>query len=221
MTEYTDPTAEVAAPAPAPTTRPATAPAATDPVTAPAATVPAATVPAAAAPTPSATPAPSDAAPATAGLPFGQPLPPPHENVARGLLVALAAVLVAGVLAVVVWNLGFIASITSAVLAIGASLGYAKAAGAPPRRGIAPLVVLIVLGVVGTALAFVGWDASQYYTEHAAEAAAAGVSRGSFIWENITDGEVLSGYGGDLAMYFVFAALGTFGVLRSLLRTPA
>lgn len=212
MTEYTDPTAEVAAPAPAPTTEPATAPAA--PATATAVPAPA--------PVPAATPsAPSDAAPATPGLPSGQPLPPPHEHVGRGLLVALAAVLVAGVLAVVVWNLGFIASITSALLAIGASLGYAKAAGAPPRRGIAPLVVLIVLGVVGTALAFVGWDASQYYTEHAAEAAAAGVSRGSFVWENITDGEVLSGYGGDLAMYFVFAALGTFGVLRALLRTEA
>lgn len=160
----------------------------------------------------------SPAVPA-AGLPFGQPLPPPHEHVARGLLVALLAVLAAGVLAVVVWNLGFVASITSAVLAVGASLGYAKAAGAPPRRGIAPLAVLILLGVVGTALAFVGWDASQYYTAHAAEAASAGVSRGSFIWQNITDGEVLSSYGGDLAMYFVFAVLGTFGVMRTLLRS--
>ncbi len=142
----------------------------------------------------------------------------PDERVARGLAVAVLAVLAAGALAVVVWNLGFVASITSALLAIGASVGYTRAAGAAPRRGLAPLVVLIALGVVGTALAFVGWDASQYYSAHAAEAASAGVTRSSFVWQNVTDGQVLSSYAGDLAFYFVFAVLGTFGVLRRLLQ---
>ena len=145
----------------------------------------------------------------------------PDERVARGLAVALLAVLAAGTLAVVVWNLGFVASITSALLAIGASVGYTRAAGAAPRRGLGPLVVLIVLGVVGTALAFVGWDASQYYSAHAAEAASAGVTRSSFVWQNVTDGQVLSSYAGDLAFYFVFAVLGTFGVVRRLLRQQA
>ncbi|MBD3783908.1 MAG: hypothetical protein IE926_13335, partial [Micrococcales bacterium] len=144
--------------------------------------------------------------------------PEPVERVGRGLAVALLVVLGAGVLAVVVWNLGYVASVTSVVLAAGAVLGYAKAAGAPPRRGMLPLLALIVLGVVGTALALVGWDASQYYSAHAAEAAAAGVSRASFVWENITDGEVLGSYAGHLAMYFVLAALGTVGVIVRLVR---
>ena len=189
-TEYSDPTAAVAEPA----------------------------TPAAAPPGPPTEPARrlSDAT-----LPLTPPVPPPPhpvERVGRGLAVALPPVLGSGVLAVVVWNLGYVASITSVVLAAGAVLGYAKAAGSPPRRGMLPLLGLIVLGVVGTALALVGWDASQYYSAHAAEAAAAGVSRSSFVWENVTDGEVLRSYGGDLAMYFVLAALGTVGVIVRLVR---
>jgi hypothetical protein len=147
--------------------------------------------------------------------------PSPTERVGLGLAAATAAVLASAVVAVALWNFGFVASITALLLSVGASIAYTKAAGTSPRRGIAPLVALIALGVVGTAVAFVGWDASQYYGEHAAEAAASGVSRASFVWQNITDGQVLSAYAGDLAFYFLFAVLGTFGVMRRLLRRPA
>ena len=172
MTEYSDPTVAVA--------EPATSTSATADVAAP--TAPAAsTLPATMAPPPvpgAPTPAPAPAPALASSEPPAEParrlsdvtLPPPPtvaaapepvERVGRGLAVALLVVLGAGVLAVVVWNLGYVASVTSVVLAAGAVLGYAKVAGAPPRRGMLPLLALIVLGVVGTALALVGWDASR------------------------------------------------------------
>ena len=138
------------------------------------------------------------------------------EHVARGLAVALLAVLAAGGLAVVVWNLGFVASITSAVLAIGATYAYTWAAGAPPRRGLLPLVALIVLGVVAVALSFVAWDASQFFDEETAALTAAGYTRASFVTGAVQDVELLRSYAGDLAFYFVFAVIGTFGVIRRL-----
>jgi hypothetical protein len=50
--------------------------------------------------------------------------PPTTERVAVGLLAALGAVLAGVVLTVVIWRAGFIASITSLVIAIGATWLY-------------------------------------------------------------------------------------------------
>src|SRR5262245_22069592 len=72
----------------------------------------------------------------------------PQERVALGLLAALVAVVVGVVLTVVIWRAGYIASITSLVIAIGAVYLYTLAAGSPPRRGLAPVIIFVLLGVV-------------------------------------------------------------------------
>jgi hypothetical protein len=43
------------------------------------------------------------------------------------------------------------------------------------------------------------------------------VSRMTFIRDNLFNADILRGYGKDMAMFFVFAALGIFSTLRRLL----
>lgn len=139
-----------------------------------------------------------------------------EERIARGMLCALLAVVAGAVLTVVIWRLGFIASITSFAMAAGAVYLYSLGAGAAPRKGLVPLVLLIVLGVVVAFFAIVASDASDAYTMFAT---AASGTRTTFIMDNMFNGEVLSSYGKDMAMFGLFAVLGLFGTMRQLLRT--
>jgi hypothetical protein len=136
------------------------------------------------------------------------------EAVARGLLAATLAVLAGVVLTVVIWRFGFIASITSFVMAAGAVFLYSRAAVTTPRKGLIPLVLLIVVGVVA---AFFGVVASDAWDVYGQFDGVVGVSRSSFILDNIFRGEVLREYAQDMAMFGVFAVLGLFGTLRRLL----
>jgi hypothetical protein len=138
------------------------------------------------------------------------------EAVARGMLAATLAVLAGVVLTVVIWRFGFIASITSFVMAAGAVFLYSWAAGTPPRKGLIPLVLLIVLGVVA---AFFGVVASDAWDVYGQFDGVVGVSRSSFILDNIFRGELLREYAQDMAMFGVFAVLGLFGTMRRLLST--
>jgi len=140
---------------------------------------------------------------------------PAAENVARGLLAATGAILVGLVLTVVVWRLGFIASITSFAMAAGAVFIYGKAAGADPRRGLLPLIGLIVVGVVLGCAVLVGSDAWDAYG--VLDMDQAGVSRFEFIKSSLTDSTILSAYSKDLAFFVGFAVLGTWGTIRRLL----
>ena len=145
------------------------------------------------------------------------PPPPPRERVALGLLAALGAVLVGVVLTVVIWRAGFIASITSLVIAIGATWLYTVAAGANPRRGLVPLIAVILLGVVLSFFAVVASDLMQFYDDAKASGLTPTIGKGEFVRDGLTDGEVLSEYGKDMAMFGLFAALGIFGTVRRLL----
>src|SRR3954466_4401920 len=80
------------------------------------------------------------------------------ERVALGLLAALVAVVAGVVLTVVIWRAGYVAAITSLVIALGAAWLYTWAAGAPPKRGLPALVVLIILGVAVAFFAVVASD---------------------------------------------------------------
>jgi len=137
------------------------------------------------------------------------------ERIMRGLLLALVAVVAGVVLTVAIWRMGYIASITSFAMAAGAVYLYAKGAGTTPRKGLVPLVGLIVVGVVAAFFAVVASDASDVYTQFAV---AGSESRVSFILDNIFRGDVLSDYAKDMAMFAVFAVLGVFGTMRQLLR---
>ena len=136
------------------------------------------------------------------------------ENVAKGLFFALGAVLGGIILTVVVWRIGFIASITSYVLAAGAIYLYDKGAGTVPKRGLIPILLLVVAGVV---VAFFGIVASDAWDVYDKFGASTGDDRISFILNNIFRGEVLRGYGKDIAMFGVFAVLGIYSTLRRLM----
>jgi hypothetical protein len=138
------------------------------------------------------------------------------ERVALGLLAALSAVVVGIVLTVLLWRAGYIASITSLVIAIGATWLYTRAAGTNPRRGLIPLIALILIGVVISFFAVVASDLIEVYDDAVASGLVPTVGKSEFVRRGLTDSEVLSDYGKDMAMFGVFAVLGIFGTLRRL-----
>ena len=143
---------------------------------------------------------------------------PPVENVARGLLFAVGAIPVAMVVSALIWKVGFVASIASFALAAGVVWLYVRGAGTTPRKGLVPVVLLIIAGVALAFLANMSVDASDYWSANGGPGS--GTSRLSFILDNIFRPEVISSYGKDLAFYVAFAALGTFSTIRRLFRAP-
>lgn len=142
----------------------------------------------------------------------------PIEQIGRGIFFALAAVIGGIALTVIVWRLGFIASITSFVLAGGAVFLYAKGAGVAPRKGLVPLVLLIIVGVVASfygVIASDAWDAYDKFVVPGSE------TRWTFITDNIFRGDVLKEYRKDMAMFALFAGLGVYSTMRRLIASRA
>jgi uncharacterized membrane protein YgcG len=161
--------------------------------------------------------------PYTDGLPVAptsesaaQVLPAPPERVALGLLTSLVAVVVGVVLTVVIWRAGYVASITSLVIAAGAVYGYSLAAGTAPRKGLIPVVLIVALGVVLSFFAVVASDLVDAYDQMGI--AKTGISQADFIRDNIFNSELLRRYSEDMGMFLLFAVLGVFGTLRSLFK---
>lgn len=169
---------------------------------------------------PAAGPQPYPAAPqpgdpsASAYRPIDVPPPVVIENVGRGLLFSLLAIVAGGAAAVALYQAGYIASITSLLMAGGAVWLYNKGAGSPPRKGIVPLVAIIVAGVIVTLFAILAF---ALYSEIMAEypGAPSGDVWG-LVMENLFYPPVWSAFAGDAAMFVVFAALGAFGTLFQL-----
>jgi hypothetical protein len=162
-----------------------------------------------------ATPAPGFA---VAGAPASVVQAPPAtlEIVPRGILFSLAAIPLGMVTAVVIWKAGFVASISSFLVAGSAVFLYRKGAMATPRRGLVPLIAVIIVGVVASFFAIVGADLVEYYnTPDGQNLGYASVV--DFVGANLFNGEVIKSYGSDLAMFAVFAVLGVFGTMRRLM----
>lgn len=154
--------------------------------------------------------------------PTGQPTGPadiPTEKVGRGILFALAAVVLGALLAGGLYQLGYIASITSFAMAAGAGWLYSKGAGAPPKAGVWALIGVIALGVVLSLFVMLGWE---LYAEIAAEYPEATFGDiMPFVLQLLFDGEVWGNFAKDAGMFVLFAALGTFATLRQLGRGRA
>ena len=148
---------------------------------------------------------------------------PRRERVVLGLAAALVALLVGAGVTLALWNFGFIASITSFIMAAGATFLYGVAAGAPPRRGVVPLILLVVTGVVATFFLLVGYDAALAYDDLTAGMPAdqIGMGKGEFVRTSTFDGEVLKSYGKDMAFFFGFAVLGMWTTLKNVLGSAA
>lgn len=151
---------------------------------------------------------------ASAYRPIDAAPPVVDENVGRGLLFSLLAIVGGGAAAVALYQAGYIASITSLLMAGGAVWLYIKGAGCPPRKGIVPLIAVIVVGVVLTLFATLAFT---LYFEIMAEypGAPAGEVWG-VVMGAMFDPSVWSSFGGDAAMFVLFAALGAFGTLFQL-----
>jgi hypothetical protein len=140
---------------------------------------------------------------------------PARERVGRGMLGALGGVVLGAVLSFVAWRLGFITAITSFILAAAAVFLYAKLAGAPPRRGLAPLIVLVVVGTVVTFFLFIASDAAQAYDDALASVGGdATMSKSAFVREAMFDSEVWSAYTKDALFFLGFAILGMYSTLK-------
>ena len=131
------------------------------------------------------------------------PSPQPPERVALGLLASLLAVVGGVVLTVVIWRAGYIASITSFVIAIGAVYLYTAAAGVaaaqgpgagrPRHRARRRCVVLRDRRQR---------PARRLRRSTRIDVAGAGAStKQQFVMDNVFNTELLAEYGKDLAMF--------------------
>lgn len=162
--------------------------------------------------------APAPGAPQPAGYPAsagGLPVPPAApERVGLGLGAAALVVLVCCGLTVAIYHWGFIASITAWLMAMGAAWAYTKVGG-EPVKGRVPLLVLIVVGIVLGFLSMVASVVWDYYWE---EMGSAGTTQEAveLVFGNLFNGELWQDLGRDALFYFLFAALGAFGVIRRM-----
>ena len=156
--------------------------------------------------------------PATAtGMPVFVPATAAVEIVPRGILWSLGAIPLGMAATVIIWKLGFVASITSFLMAGGAAFLYTRGARSAPRRGLVPLVGVIVVGVVACFFAIVAADLSEVYYSPVGQSLGYPSVVG-FVSNNLFNTAVLGHYGMDLVMFFAFAALGVFSTLRRLMR---
>ncbi|MFT3969413.1 MAG: hypothetical protein QM695_03810 [Micropruina sp.] len=147
------------------------------------------------------------------GFPLAVP-PAAPERVGLGLLAAAVVVLVCCALTAALYHWGFIASITAWLMAIGAAWAYGRFGGAPVK-GRVPLLVLIVVGIVLGFLSMVANAVWDYYWD---EMGSAGTTSEAveLVLGNLFNSELWQDLGGDALFYFLFAALGAFGVLRRM-----
>ncbi|PKQ23331.1 MAG: hypothetical protein CVT65_08630, partial [Actinobacteria bacterium HGW-Actinobacteria-5] len=127
---------------------------------------------------------------------------------------SLGGIVVGVVLTVVVWKLNFIASITSFAMAYVCIWLYVKGAGSAPRKGVGALIGVIVLGVAISLSSVVAVDALDYLGQDYPDSTLA--EKVDFVFYNLFRAEVWESYTTEVLMYVVFAALGTFGLIRQL-----
>jgi hypothetical protein len=202
-------------------TPPAVAPAAATGPTAPAAyqapsayQAPAAyPPPTTSAPVPTGEAAPWNTPPVTPVTEWTQPVDDTPEQVGRGLLLAFGGVIAGIVLAIFLWQMGFVAALTGAVMAYACVWLYTKGAGRSPRKGAIALLVMILIGVLLSLVGAIGSDAVIVArkvfpndTELQAEA----------VIKYLTAVKVWTANGTAVAMYLGFAALGSFSIFAGL-----
>ena len=138
---------------------------------------------------------------------------PRTENVGRGLLMALIAVIGGCVLSAVVYHLGYVASIVALAMGGAGIFLYAKGAGAPPRKGAVGLVTLLMAGILLAWVSSVGTQLYFYYVDQT------GTSNGAlaFAVSGALSVDLFQATLKDFLIFVGFGVLGIFGVARQLL----
>lgn len=149
-------------------------------------------------------------------------LPPgavPPEHVVRGLLLSLLVIPVGATLWVLLWNLGFIASIVAFAIAWGATWLYRRGSGGRITR--ASFWALLGVVVVAVAVCFLATLASDLVPEIGLPVLTA-LTTADFwavYWDNVFNNPQLwASYAPDLLMSVLFAGIGCFGTFRALAR---
>jgi len=149
----------------------------------------------------------------------------PQTHKVRGLLLSLVAIPIAMVLWVIIWNMGFIASIVAFALAYGVLWLYEKGAGAKPDKTVAlPLVAIIVVGSMLSFFAGMVSDGWSYYQSEdyrkdlqvSTNPSAGDTIR--YVTEDLGNSEIWNSYNGDMVMAGVFTLLGAGVVVVGLFR---
>ena len=134
------------------------------------------------------------------------------ENMVMGIVGAVIGSL-AGVISIIIFSsLGFVAAVSGLIMGASTLFMYEKLAGSISKKGIIIcIVVMIIMVVLGENLAV-----------SIAAAKTAGVSFFS-IFKNLYSllklGDLMGEYIGDLAMLYLFTALGAFGVIKTKLNS--
>lgn len=128
----------------------------------------------------------------------------------KGLALASLVIPIGIVLWVVLWNMGFMASLVAFVIAYGAVWLYkTQTNGEITKPAAVALLGLIVLGVF---LSFVsgmiadGWSA---YSSEISNPALLSADFWQFIVGNLSDGAIWQAYSSDLIIAIVFALIGS------------
>jgi hypothetical protein len=155
--------------------------------------------------------------------PFAVAAPPlPPENLVRGLLLSLLAIPAGILVFVLIWNLGFIASIVGFGVAFAAFFLYRLGSGG--RVSMRGAIVIALVTVVTLVLAFIAAEVFTVAGEIArvndvpvTEVLTTPELLG-FVVNVLTSPEVAGALAGDAVMTLLFGAIGCFAVLRGAFR---
>lgn len=144
------------------------------------------------------------------------PAAPVHENIGRGTLAALLTIPVGVAAWVLIWALGYVASLVGLLVAFLALRLYVWGAGRISRPGAA---VVLVTTVITLLLAFLGgivYDAAVAFGDASGLSAFEAVTHPDFwpLFGTVLP-EALPDYRGDLLWAIGFGALGAFATLRT------
>ena len=147
-----------------------------------------------------------------------------QPNKRRGMLLSVAAIPAAMVLWVIVWSMGYIASIVAFALAYAVIWLYEKGAGAKPDKTVAlPLVAIILVGSLLSFMAGMAADGWSYY--HSAEyTAMAQPTDGEvigYIVQDFSNSQIWGAYTNDIMMTVLFTLIGAGGVIYTLFKSKA
>ncbi|WP_314212783.1 hypothetical protein [Pseudarthrobacter equi] len=149
---------------------------------------------------------------------FALPAPSAREDVVRGTVYALAAAPVGIIAWMVLWNMGWMASIVAFVAAALAARLYVLGTGGPISRRGAWVVAAVTL--VTVLLSFWGGmllDAAKYLGGGSPLAMLVDPGTWDFLMFNVTTNrELIDAYAGDFLVALLFSALGCFFTLRRL-----
>jgi len=153
------------------------------------------------------------------GLVAAPALPP--ERVGRGAAFALLAVPAGALVAGLIWKIGFVASISSFIIAALAATLYVRGSGGRFTKGILVIAAVIALGVVVSFFTVVAVDLYGYFPQLDPEVAATYPTRWGFVRENLFYPPLLKDYTKDAVLFGLFGVLGGLGTILRLVRARA